>query len=859
MNVIASLKNAFSFLYSSKPPLPFTVLFKKFQSVLDRNNRILEIMADMGDKLGGEYVFDRQYILEACERVSDLVFKLISDLCVLNQRKNVDLFIAFEGIRYEIQEELAGRHAFPTTRHTILLDDLGMDSSDEVGNKFASLGDIRNVLGLPTPDGFVITTKAFFDFMQCNNLPQLIEDALSKWDGKDEPHFAEISGNIRERILEGEIPRHFASHISAMIDILAAKRPKADLRFAVRSSAWGEDSEQSFAGQYESLLNVPKNAVLDAYKQVVASAYSPEAWRYRLDREYREHEMAMAVGCQLMLDADASGVLYTYSPLTPGEEHMVVSAAWGLGPAVVKGVAKVDTIVLERSLPHSVHSIDVGHKTRKLESKSSGGAFWTDVPEERRDVPCLNPAQMEKLAQAATIIERYHKRPQDIEWAFDKDGDLFILQSRPLNIRAEGLDKLSQIVDDAALSARVVFAGRGQVVQRGIGTGRVFVALKDEDLNDFPHGSILVAKYTSPKYSRIMRKANGIITDIGSPTGHMATLAREYRLPTIVDTDVATQVLRTGDEITLDATQNVVYRGTIKELSQFELTEGDVFEDSYEYRLLRRLLKKISPLNLVDPHSEDFRASNCRTYHDITRYIHETAVEKLINLSENYQKYHTTTPKRLESDLPLGLIVIDVENGTSVPPETEVVTVKDIRSVPMKALLQGLTESGMWTTNPVPVDLGSFMSSFTRTMSAPMAAPGKHDRNLAVISKEYMNLNLKLGYHFNIVDAYIGDSVNDNYISFRFLGGVTNFIRRSRRAMFIGEVLERFDFLVEVHGDLVVGRIKKSSKERMVDKMKILGGLIGYTRQLDVSMTNNEQITRHLTNFTQLIQTVMEA
>jgi pyruvate,water dikinase len=139
-----------------------------------------------------------------------------------------------------------------------------------------------------------------------------------------------------------------------------------------------------------------------------------------------------------------------------------------------------------------------------------------------------------------------------------------------------------------------------------------------------------------------------------------------------------------------------------------------------------------------------------------------------------------------------------------------------------------------------------------------MAAPGKHDRNLAVISKEYMNLNLKLGYHFNIVDAYIGDSVNDNYICFRFLGGVTNFIRRSRRAKFIGEVLERFDFLVEVHGDLVIGRMKKNSKERMIDKMKILGGLIGYTRQLDVSMTNNEQITRHLTNFTQLIQTVME-
>jgi pyruvate,water dikinase len=121
-----------------------------------------------------------------------------------------------------------------------------------------------------------------------------------------------------------------------------------------------------------------------------------------------------------------------------------------------------------------------------------------------------------------------------------------------------------------------------------------------------------------------------------------------------------------------------------------------------------------------------------------------------------------------------------------------------------------------------------------------------------------MNLHLRLGYHFNILDAYIGDELNDNYIYFRFLGGVSNLVRRSRRARFIAEVMEIYDFRVEVHGDLIVGRLKKMSKDIMVARMKVLGGLIGYTRQLDVSMISDEQIDLHLAEFIQRIQVITE-
>ncbi len=855
--MLGSLKELLFFWHPPKPPVPFSVLFKKFKSIVERNNRILELMADMGDKLGGEYVFDRQYILDVCERVSDLVFKLISDLCFLTQLDNVELFTAFERIQHEIQEELAGRHPFTTVRPTILLDEITSDLSEEVGNKFANLGDIRNVLGLPTPDGFVITTKAFFDFMEFNGLVEHIEAALARWDRKDDAAFTAMCKEVRRRILEAPVPRAVTLHVNAMLDIMNARHRGKSLHFAVRSSAWGEDGEFSFAGQYESVLHVSADYIYDAYRQVIASAYTPQAWQYRLHRNYREHEMAMAVGVQLMAGAEVSGALYTYAPLPQEQQALVVSAAWGLGPAVVQGIAESDTFVLDRMPPHHVVSEEIGNKTRMIVPGEEEGTAWEDVPEGLREVPCLSASRIEKLAQAVMIIERYYKRPQDVEWAFDNDGNLSILQSRPLSLRPE-VPVVRTGIDDAIRSAQVIFSDKGTVVQRGIASGKVYVARDDEDLSDFPYGSILVTKYTSPKYARVMRMAQGIITDVGSPTGHMSTLAREYRIPTIVDTGIATTLLKTGDEITLDAGRNAVYCGTIHELSRLEFTEEDAFEESYEYRLLKRLVKKINELNLINRHSDNFKPNRCRTFHDITRYAHEKAVEKLIDLSENYQKYHDVTPKRLEVEIPLGLMIIDIESGAGVRGEARTVHFDEVTSVPLRALLEGLLKSGMWTTEPVPIDLGSFMSSVTRTVSATLAVPGRSDRNLAVVSKEYMNLNLKLGYHFTLLDAYIGDATNDNYLYFRFLGGVTNFLHRSRRAKFIAGVLEYLDFRVEVHGDLVVGRLKKISKERMYGKMKVLGGLIGYTRQLDAGMTGDDLIARYHTDFIQRIQPLLE-
>jgi len=842
------LKNWLFFRGKKDPESLFPLLFRRFQNILKRNNEILELIADMGDKMGGNFVFDRQYLVTICQRLSDLVYKLIYDLNMLTSQKYMNLYNAFERIQNQIQADLTGSPVVSESSHTISYDAITRDDLENVGSKNANLSELRNVLELPTPDGFAITTRTFYDFMVHNELLDTVQKIVQKRE-KNADTFAALSKNLQNRILDAEIPLSILRDIRRTVEQLRRKDTHEPLYFAVRSSAIGEDTEHSFAGQYKSFLNIPEDQLPGYYKKVVASAYSPGAWEYRIARGFQEHEIAMAVGCQSIIHPKCSGIVYTMDPLSPEKEVLVIAATWGLGVQVVEGRERVDRYLLSRDAPHSARQINIVHKETMLVPDPAGGTKTIEVPKELQDAPCLKASQFEELAHTALKIERYLKRPQDIEWAFDENGKLIILQTRMLQVHFSSEDDACQL-HELTQQHTVILSGKGDVVQRGIAHGRAFVIQKDEDLDNIPYGSILVARHTSPRLAKVIHRAQGILTDRGSPIGHMATVAREFRIPTVVNTGIASKVLSTGQEITLDASQNVVYDGMIRELCYYERMQEDVFEESYEYRLLNRILKKIAPLKLVEPHDQGFVPERCQTFHDIVRFVHEKAVEDLMNLSEKYRNRSQQGLKRLEMDVPLGLFVLDIGGGIDASSKTRSVMPEQIKSRPMKAFLMGLADSGLWTTDPVSMDLGSFMSSVTRTISASPAGATRVGRNLVVLGEKYMNVSLHLGYHFNIIDAYIGENINDNYAYFRFIGGVTEITRRSRRASFIADVLARYDFKVEVRGDLVIGSLKKFAKEQMDYKVALLGALVAYTRQLDVLMRHDEHINHYVEDFT---------
>ncbi|MCJ7539486.1 MAG: PEP-utilizing enzyme [Desulfobacterales bacterium] len=835
------IKAAFRDRKKTSLQVPFTVLFSVFQKILKYNNQVLELMAEMGIKLGGSYVFDQQYIRSTCHHMTDLVYKLIYNLNTIAPKKYLELYEAFGAIKNKIEEELAGRLVIPQTDYTMPYSLITDDFTDVVGGKNANLAEIKNLLGLATPEGFAVTTRAYQSFMEYNRLHPEVASLVTAWQ-KGDISQNQAGKQIQNLIMESQLPAPVQNAIHKALDWLYRHAVSEEILIAIRSSAISEDREHTFAGQYLSLLNVPRGNVLQSYKSILASTFSDSAMEYRFQKGFLDHEEAMAVGCQLMIDAKVSGVLYTLDPRFPEREMMLITAAWGLGAPVMEGKARADQYTVSREAPYPLMSIDIVRKANKLVLRKGGGTVAITVREDLQTKNCLFNEYMKQIVEAGLMIERHFKKPQNIEWAIDGNGKLFILQARPLNIKAQVAKlvcDISSVLDDYP----VLFKNKGEIAEEGIGTGKVFLVKTDEELDNFPSGSILVTAYTSPRLGKVIKKASAIITDVGSPTGHMATIAREFRVPTIVNTGVATQLLHSGQEITVDARENVVYEGAVKALCYYEFAE-ETFEETYEYRLLQRVLKQIAPLNLLNPSEKNFTPSGCKTLHDITRFVHEKAVEELIDLEYAKVNDPNSAGKKLKFNIPLDLILIDIGGGLKATMNTSEIEPNDVTSVPMRAFLKGLAAPGAWDTKPMSVDFGSFMSSLTRTFSHSMANPRYVGQNLAVMSKEYVNIHLRLGYHFTMIVAYISEDLNDNYAYFRFLGGVTDMAHRTRRAKLIADILGKNDFRIDVRGDLVIARKKKLDLKMMEEKMQVLGLLVAFTRQLDVKMNSDQDITR---------------
>ncbi|HDK43404.1 MAG TPA: hypothetical protein ENG91_02490, partial [Desulfobacteraceae bacterium] len=330
--------------------ISFNDMFATFKEILDLNNQTLDLIANANDMLSGDYIFDRHFIDTFCQEAAEMVHELIYKLQIIAPHKYDELTESFQRIESEINQVLTGRLVSPVDDYILPYEQITRALIEAVGGKNAHLAEIKSVLGLQTPAGFAITTTAYFAFLEENDLNAAINETVQSWQ-EEEINLEQASKKIRELILAGLVPKQLKKEIEAAIEQISTPTPddpdKIQL-FAVRSSAVGEDGEHSFAGQYQSEMNLPREEIIDAYKKVLASTYCERAMEYRRHRGIREKEIAMAVACQPVIDAKASGVLYTYDPIKPEAETMLVSSAWGLGEQIVSGAVIADHFTIER-------------------------------------------------------------------------------------------------------------------------------------------------------------------------------------------------------------------------------------------------------------------------------------------------------------------------------------------------------------------------------------------------------------------------------------------------------------------------------------------------------------------------------
>jgi pyruvate,water dikinase len=836
-----AVQNLWNRLAKPKPDLvAFPEIFEHFQALLQDHQRVMELIADLGEKSGGEYIFDRKYLTDTTEAIQNLLLRMVKGLNLITSNRYLELFDAIDRIFIPLGAELRGRLVLSKEMPLVIpLETAPPDRPELVGGKAAHLAVAIRNLQLPVPAGFVITTRAYRLFLEHNRLEDRIHALLEAWVAgeHDERH---ISRQIQYSILAGVVPHEVAGEIKRQAE-------KAG-DWAVRSSAYGEDGELSFAGLHESYLHVPAKGILKAYKQVLASLYSPEALIYRQKMGMLGEEAAMAVLCQEMIPARASGLMHTLDVSGQESDCMVIFAAWGLGRTVVQGQAPTDHYVVERDFPHLIRSREIACKERQVRAMAGGGEEEVAVPAAEQGLESLSEATLKNLARWALTLERYFKRPQEIEFALDLEDNCWVLQSRALQLATRGAPPSQDICETCALYPLLI-ADTGVVAHAGVGAGSVAQVASDADMDSFPEEAVLVTKYTAPWLARIVPKAAALVAERGSAAGHLATIAREFRVPTLVGVEGATEILREGLKVTVDTKQRKIYEGRVQELIQFELVQSMAFEDAPEFRLLRRILARIAPLHLIDPQDPNFTPEGCRSVHDVIRFIHEKAVEELMDLPRFVKRFKGVRIFTLVSDIPLGLKVLDLGGGIAPEAVGTRLLPEHIRSLPMRALWAGLSGPGVWSTEPVPVDFQGMMSSLTKTWAETPGATTVTGFNLAVISDTYMNLHLRLGYHFNLVDARMEADPPRNHIYFRFVGGVTDLTRRSRRAQLLEKILSQFNFKVDTKGDLVVAKVLHLPREDMEQRLQALGRLVGFTRQLDIQLRSDEDVPEFVDAF----------
>ncbi len=532
--------------------------FAHFRRLLAGNNQALEIMADMEEKLSGDYLFDTGYLYTQSEQLAGNVSRIVAELNLLTQNRYPELIPIQQRLYEEIFQELAAVPIIPETPYILPLSKLNRELAPAVGGKMANLGEIGNRIGLPVPQGFAVSAAAYKHFLTSSGIAGDLEARLSQAHVEDLDSLKTISRELQALVRQAPLP----PDLEAALLEAGSSLPTPWL--AVRSSAVGEDTEFSFAGQFATLLNVDAAHLPEHYKEIVASKFTSRAIFYWKYRQFSINELPMAVGVLAMVPARASGVMFSVDPQAPERGNVLISAVWGLGKYAVDGTITPDLYEVARAAGGALQQRRVAAKPVALMCRPDGGLAEVALPPEQAQAPCLTDAQARILADLALELEEHFGQPQDIEWTIGEAGNIVILQSRPLRISAPSFaaSEREHVPEPTALP----LLNYGIRAVGGAAAGRVHLFLHDEDLADIPSGAVVVARQPSARLVLVMDRIAAIISEVGSPTDHMTILAREFRIPTLVDVGGATRVLHPGQIVTVDADSAVVYPGVVHEL-----------------------------------------------------------------------------------------------------------------------------------------------------------------------------------------------------------------------------------------------------------------------------------------------------
>ncbi|WP_321418128.1 PEP/pyruvate-binding domain-containing protein [uncultured Desulfobacter sp.] len=832
---------------------PGTVVREKYEAfkrLLGHDRAVHELLAVLEDLYYNQRRVDLEFVVRTYEAFSAAVADMIQELLAMcpngywslkDYHKKFDFYVRF----------MLAPPKFDFSPPFILPLDQDLCLDEEIaGGKAAVLARLKQELLLPVPQGFVITTRAFHYFMEANDLYPYVRQQLAGLDIDDPASLTDTAQNLENAVLAAPLPEDVVREIDEGLTRFervdaGLERGCGPFKLAMRSSGVMEDGDVSFAGQYLSLMNVDMDDVEQSYKRVIAGKYSPAALAYRIRSGIPDHNTPMAVLVLEMIEARSAGVIYTRDVNGRDPDCLKIYSAWGLGGAVVDGRVTPDMIQVDQN--GGITSIRTGAKNSTLVPDAEQGTCMADTIHAKRRALSIGTAEIVTLNKWARKVESYFKTPQDMEWCLSPKRELYLLQARPLKAREPAKKNQPAFSPDLSPICR-----GGQIICPGKAAGPLFKLNRLEQLKDIPEHAVVAAAFGLPQYAAAIHRMAGIILRTGSTAGHFASIAREFGLPAIICSQ-GFDALESGNMVTLDADAGRVYPGQISSLLSPSPgpSDPDGFSKSILMEKLEFIIRFCADLKLTDPGSKDFTPDACRSMHDIIRFVHETAVKEMFFLGQR-KGSRKKGARQLISGLPMLFYVLDVGSGAEAglcaePATKSMLDLADLVCIPLKALFKGLAHPDICWDEATHFDWESYDKI---VMAGGIISPDSPQfGSYAVVSRNYMNLNLRFGYHFVILDCICTQSKEENYILFRFSGGGGNSGGRWRRAAFISGVLEKIGFVTQITADLIDGRIIEVDEIRLKEVMDLTGRLLGATKLMDMYLKEEADVEEYVTAF----------
>jgi len=790
--------------------------YEAFKRLLEDDRRCHELIADFQDLFFKKEPTEWTQVIALYERLSEAVGAVVNELSLISGRNATDLSAYYKKfdsyIRFLLQPE--SHPAEPP--YTVCMGDPRI-KTQLAGNKGKNLTEIYQNFDCSVPAGFIVTTNSWNVLVEYSKLRPEINSHLLALDPENIQSLHTISETLVSLIMGAKIPPEVdRAIIKASRELIDGLGSKEKTRFAVRSSAANEDGRNSFAGQYKSILDVDPLYIHDSYLQVLASKYSPKALLYRITAGISDSEASMAVLIVEMIQAKAAGVIYTTDPDGKEPDTLFIHSVSGGGEKLVSGIAQPSLNRFNKKNPTAESAQDPNSP--------------------------INLNEARELARLAIDLETYFGTPQDIEWVI-KDSDPIILQSRPLRA-SPAVKNDNSSKRDSSRDLPLLYHG-GITAARGSGSGPAYFLSTDQAPTHPPTGAVLIVETIPPSLILFLPRCSGVISVRGSTASHFSTICRELEIPLIVAAAGIKQKISPGEQLTVDADYQNVYQG--KDESCIPLSGASPNRENRPYfRRIRTILDFITPLNILDPEANSFSPESCRSLHDIVRFAHETGVRAMfaIGKSGSRRRYR----KQLITALPFDLYLINVDNNSrNSQTSDDTVSIDQVDSTPFQALWQGISHPSITWGEHVYYNWKEYDSA---AMTDGFAFKDKTESaSYAVCGHDYLNLNIRFGYHFTVVDTLCSENSAQNYCLIRFAGGGGTAEGRYFRLKYLEEILRRIGFQVTSKTDLLDARLEALPVDQMTQRLFTLGRMLGTSKLMDMVLKDDESVATHLELF----------